>query len=417
LGIPVSAVSSAKAALEGADVVVTGNRIAAVGPSGRVAVPADARVLEAAGKTVIPGLIDAHAHLHYSGFDLFADTKWEYAANLAYGVTTTYDPSAPSLDVFAQGEMVEAGLMLGPRIFSSGDVLYGGQAFDIWAEVNNQADALRQVRRMKAYGARMIKVYQQPRRSQRMYFAEACRQEKMLLTAEGAGELHTDLTMALDGYTAFEHSLPVELREDVVQLLARSSTHYTPTLLVSYGGPWGELFYYQTRNPHDDPKLNRFTPHPKLDGLGRRHPWIWPEEYGFPMVAKGAAQVARAGGNVSLGAHGQLQGLGVHWELWAMAGEGSPPGRAMTAQEALKAATASAADKLGLSPDLGTVAPGKLADLVVLDADPLADIHNTTLIRWVVKNGTVYEAETLKEIWPRERELPAFFWQSERGPS
>jgi imidazolonepropionase-like amidohydrolase len=89
----------------------------------------------------------------------------------------------------------------------------------------------------------------------------------------------------------------------------------------------------------------------------------------------------------------------------------------MTAQEALKAATASAADKLGLSPDLGTVAPGKLADLVVLDADPLADIHNTTLIRWVVKNGTVYEAETLKEIWPRERELPAFFWQSERGPS
>jgi Tol biopolymer transport system component/imidazolonepropionase-like amidohydrolase len=403
--------------LEGADVVVTGNRIAALGPTGRVAVPAGARVLDAAGTTVIPGLIDAHAHLHYSGFDLFADTKWEYAANLAYGVTTVYDPSAPSLDVFAQGEMVEAGLMLGPRVFSSGDVLYGGQAFDIWAEVNNQADALRQVRRMKAYGARMIKVYQQPRRSQRMYFAEACRREKMLLTAEGAGELHTDLTMALDGYTAFEHSLPVELRDDVVQLLGRSSTHYTPTLLVSYGGPWGELFYYQTRNPHDDPKLNRFTPHLKLDALGRRHPWIWPQEYRFPVVAEGAAQIARAGGNVSLGAHGQLQGLGVHWELWAMAGEGGVPGRAMSPREALRAATSAAADKLGLSLDLGTLAPGKLADLVVLEGDPLADIHNTTLIRWVVKNGTVYEAETMKEIWPRERELPGFFWQGERGPS
>jgi Tol biopolymer transport system component/imidazolonepropionase-like amidohydrolase len=403
--------------LEGADVVVSGNRIAAVGPSGRVSVPAGAHVLDGAGKTVIPGLIDTHAHLHGSGLDLVADTKWEYVTNLAYGVTTVYDPSAPSLDVFAQGEMVEAGAMLGPRVFSSGDVLYGGQAFDFFAEVNNQADAVRQVRRMKAYGARMIKVYQQPRRSQRMYFAEACRREHMLLTAEGAGELHTDLTMAMDGYTAFEHSLPVELREDVVQLLARSATFYTPTLLVSYGGPWGELFYYQTRNPHDDPKLNRFTPHLKLDALGRRHPWIWPAEYVFPKVAEGAAQVVRAGGNVSLGAHGQLQGLGVHWELWAMAGEGGTLGKAMTAREALKAATAAAADKLGLLPDLGTVSAGKLADLVVLDADPLADIHNSTQIRWVVKNGTVFEAETMKEVWPTEKELPAFFWQGERGPS
>jgi hypothetical protein len=250
-----------------------------------------------------------------------------------------------------------------------------------------------------------------------MYFAEACRREHMLLTAEGAGELHTDLTMAMDGFTAFEHSLPVELREDVVQFLARSKTYYTPTLLVSYGGPWGELFYYQTRNPHDDPKLNRFTPHPRLDALGRRHPWIWPEEYMFPTVAEGAAKVVRAGGNVSLGAHGQLQGLGAHWELWAMAGEGGAPGKAMTPAEALRSATSAAADKLGLAPDLGTVAAGKLADLIVLDADPLADIHNTTQIRWVVKNGTVFEAETMKEVWPAEKELPAFFWQAERGPS
>src|SRR6185503_9625369 len=145
-----------------------------------------------------------------------------------------------SLDVFAQAEMVEAGLMVGPRVFSSGDVLYGGQPFDIFAEVDSEADARRQVRRMKAYGARMIKVYQQPRRSQRIYFAEACRKEHMLLTAEGAGEYQTDLTMAMDGFTAFEHSLPVELHEDAVQFLGRSGTFYTPTLLVSYGGPWGE---------------------------------------------------------------------------------------------------------------------------------------------------------------------------------
>ena len=337
--------------LENADVVINGNRIAAIGPAGKVTVPANARRFDASGKTIIPGLIDSHAHLHYSGFELFPETKWEYVANLAYGVTTVYDPSAPSLDVFAQAEMVEAGLMLGPRVYSSGDVLYGGQQADIFAEVNDQDDARRQVRRMKAYGARMIKVYQQPRREQRVWFAEACRELKMLLTAEGAGEMHTDLTMAIDGYTAFEHALPVELKEDYVKLLAASKTHYTPTLLVSYGGPWGELYFWQTANPHDDPKLNRFVPHRTLDPLARRHPWITPEEYHFPTVARGVARVLRAGGNVSLGAHGQLQGLGVHWELWAMAGEGAMgKAAAMTPMEALRASTILAADKIGFAP-------------------------------------------------------------------
>ncbi len=404
--------------LESADVVVTNNRIAAVGPSGKVTVPAGAKEFDASGKTIIPGLIDSHAHLHYSGFELFPETKWEYAANLAYGVTTVYDPSAPSLDVFAQAEMVEAGLMLGPRVYSSGDVLYGGQQADIFAEVNDQDDARRQVRRMKAYGARMIKVYQQPRREQRIWFAEACRESKMLLTAEGAGEMNTDLTMAIDGYTAFEHALPVELREDYVQLLSKSQTHYTPTLLVAYGGPWGELYYWQTANPHDDPKLNRFVPHRTLDPLARRHPWITPEEYHFPTVARGVAKVLNAGGKVSLGAHGQLQGLGVHWELWAMAGEGGTgtPG-ALTPMQALRAATILAADKIGFAPDLGSIEPGKLADLVVLDANPLEDIKATARAKWVMKNGELYDAATLKQEWPNERPLPAFFWRAEEGPA
>ena len=296
--------------LENADILVTGNRIAAIGAVGLGPAPAGAKSFDATGKTIIPGLIDTHAHLHYSGFELFPETKWEYVANLAYGVTTVYDPSAPSLDVFAQGEQVEAGLMVGPRIYSSGDVLYGGQQDDVFAEVNNLEDAKHQVRRMKAYGARMIKVYQQPRRSQRMYFAEACRDEHMLLTAEGAGELQTDMTMAIDGFTALEHALPVRLQKDIVDFVAKSGTFYTPTLLVAYGGPWGELYYWQTHNPHDDAKLNRFTPHDVIDAKARRHPWIWPSEYHFPTVATGAAEVLRAGGNVSLGAHGQLQGLG-----------------------------------------------------------------------------------------------------------
>jgi Tol biopolymer transport system component/imidazolonepropionase-like amidohydrolase len=396
--------------LMAADVLVTGNRIVGVGAPGTLKAPADARRFDARGKTVIPGLIDTHAHFHYSGLEVLPEQKWEYVANLAYGVTTTYDPSAPSIDTFAQAEMVEAGLMTGPRIYSSGDVLYGGQAQDIWAEVENLHDARRQVRRMKAYGARMIKVYQQPRRAQRLWFAEASRLEKMLLTAEGGGEHATDMTMAMDGFTAFEHSLPLPLGEDSAQFLARAGTHYTPTLLVSYGGPWGELYFWQEMNPHDDPKLRRFVPHRLIDVWGRRHPWVAPEEYQFWQVAEGVAKVARAGGNVSLGAHGQVQGLGPHWELWAMAGIGGR-GKALTAMEALRASTLQAADKLGFAPDLGSVEAGKLADLVVLDADPLADIRNTAKIRWVVKNGELYEGETLKQLWPTEKPAPKFLWQ------
>ena len=400
--------------LDNTDVLVTGSRIAAVGPSGSLPVPAGTKTYDVRGKTIIPGLIDTHAHLHYSGFEVFPDTKWEYVANLAYGVTTVYDPSAPSLDVFAQAEMVDAGLMIGPRVYSSGDILYGGQQSDTFAEVNDLDDARRQVRRMKAYGARMIKVYQQPRRSQRMWFAEACRDEHMLLTAEGAGELQTDMTMVLDGFTAWEHALPVALGEDVVNFVAKSATFYTPTLIVAYGGPWGEEYFWQTRNPHDDAKLNRFTPHRVLDVNARRHPWIDPSEYHFPTVARGAAAVLRAGGNVSLGAHGQLQGLGPDWEIWMMAGDGQPKGMtAMTPHEALRASTILAADKIGFAPDLGSIEPGKLADLVVLDADPLADIHNTEKVRWVVKNGELWEGETMRREWPTAQPAPKFFWQTE----
>jgi Tol biopolymer transport system component/imidazolonepropionase-like amidohydrolase len=398
--------------LEQADLLVTGQRIAAVGASGAVPVPEGAHVFDGRGKTIIPGLIDTHAHLHYSGYEVFPEAKWEYLANLAYGVTTVYDPSAPSLDVFAQAEQVEAGLMVGPRVYSSGDVLYGGQQEDIYAEVNNLEDAKHQVRRMQSYGARLIKVYQQPRRSQRIWFAEACRELHMLLTAEGAGELDTDLTMMADGYTAWEHALPVALRRDAVEFIARSQTFYTPTLLVAYGGPWGELFYWQTANPHDDVKLNRFVPHEFIDRMARRHPWIWESEYHFPTVAHGAAEVLRAGGNVSLGAHGQLQGLGPHWEIWAMAGDGATrKDYAMTPHEALRVSTLLAAEKLGFEPDLGSIENGKLADFAVLDANPLEDIHNSRKVHWVVKNGELWDAETMRKLWPNEAPPPRFFWK------
>jgi len=402
--------------IENGDLLIEDGLIAAIGPGGTLKTPAGARTIDVSGTTIIPGLIDTHAHLHYSSLEILPGTKWEYVANLAYGVTTVYDPSAPSLDTFAQAEMIEAGVMTGPRVFSSGDVLYGGKQSDVWAKVASLEDALAQVRRMKALGARMIKVYQQPERKQRLWFIEACRREGVLATTEGAGELQTDLTMAVDGYTSFEHALPVELRRDAVELIARSGTYYTPTLLVAYGGPFGEQWFWQTMSPHDDPKLNRFTPHVQLDRLGRRRPWISPDEYSFPSVAKGVASVMRAGGHVSLGAHGQLQGLGPHWELWAMAGEGRIGGERgdwLSPHEALRAATLGSADKIGFAPSLGSLEPGKAADFVVLEANPLDDIHATANARLVGKAGRLYDASSMREIWPRERDLPMMAWQKE----
>ncbi len=72
----------------------------------------------------------------------------------------------------------------------------------------------------------------------------------------------------------------------------------------------------------------------------------------------------------------------------------------------MRAATLFGAEGIGLAQDIGSIEPGKLADLVVLDRDPLLDIHNSNSIRYVMKNGRLYEGETLREVWPRTRDLP-----------
>ena len=277
--------------------MITGNRITAMGAQGSVTIPSGAtrsgrrRRHDRARVSSTPTRISTTP-----GFEVLPETKWEYAANLAFGVTTVYDPSAPSLDVFEQGEMVEAGRMLGPRVYSSGDVLYGGQQATIYAEVDSQDDARRQVRRMKAYGARMIKVYQQPRRDQRLWFAQACREEHMLLTAEGAGELQTDLSMVIGRLHVVRARAAVRApRRRRCSCSRERSTTYTPTLIVAYGGPEAEDYFYQTANPHDDEKLRRFVPHPMLDQLARRHRGSGLDEYHFPTVAEGGGRVvARA---------------------------------------------------------------------------------------------------------------------------
>ena len=377
--------------IERGTILVDGNRITTVGPEAAVSVPAGARTVDLSGRTVIPGLFDAHAHLHYSTLDVFPQRPWKYLANLAYGVTSTHDPSASTQEVFGQAEMVEAGLVTGPRIFSTGFILYGADNSGR-AILNSLDDARHHLRRLKALGAFTVKSYMQPRREARQWILQAAREEGMMVVPEGGGDLETNMTMILDGHTTIEHSLPITpLRKDVVTLYGRSGTAYTPTLLVAYGGPSGDLWFHQHHELWKDERLQRYVPQAVVDTLGRIRSFMaTDEDWHHIDVAAGAKQILDAGGKVNLGGHGQMQGLGPHWELWTFVKGG------MTPMEALRVGTLYPAQTLGLDRDLGSIEKGKLADFVVLEKNPLEKIENTDSVALVVKNGRAYTPRELE---------------------
>lgn len=370
--------------LEDHDVLVRGDRIEAVGRDLRA--PAGAPTLDATGLSLYPGLIDVHGHLHYTTADVMPQQPWRHLANLAYGVTTVHDPSAADEEVFSYAEWIEAGIAKGPRTFSTGYILYGASGAERSA-VGSAADALRHVRRQQSKGAISVKSYQQPERRQRQWIVAAARERGVLVVPEGGGDLQQDLTMVLDGHSAIEHALPVApLRKDVVSLLAASGTWYTPTLLVSYATLSGEQYFRARDDVSRDLKLARFYPPDALLRYRRKEVVAPEDDHGFLQIAASAAAIQRAGGHVTLGAHGQVQGLGAHWELQALASPG-----AMAPLDALRAATIDGAAYLGMQGDLGSIDVGKLADFVICDGRPDERVEDAARIRWVIKNGEVVE--------------------------
>jgi len=385
--------------IESGDLVVTDNRIACVGARGSCNAPAGARVMDVAGKTIIPGFIDVHAH-PWPTWGIHQTQVWKYLANLAWGVTTTRDPQTATTDVLTYADQVETGELIGPRVYHTGPGVFWDENFQTLDDTRN---ALR--RYSEFYGTKWIKEYMTGNRKQRQWVIMAAKELGLMPTTEGGLDFKMNLTEMLDGYPGHEHAYPImPLYQDAVQLTAQSGITYTPTLLVSYGGPFSENYFYEHFDIHDNAKIRRFLPHEEIDQRAERRPWFRDNQYVFPRIAAGAAAVLRAGGNIGLGCHGQLDGLGCHWELWAMAAGG------MTPHEVLQVGTSDGAHALGMEHDLGSLEPGKLADLIVLDANPLEDIHNTNTIRYVMKNGRLYEGETLNEIWPRQRPLGRMWW-------
>ena len=387
--------------IDNADVVVTANRITAVGPRDKVAIPAEAKVIDVSGATIMPGMIDTHAHWNDFGRGLLDMQNWDFLANLAYGVTTGRDPQTSSNDIFAYQDLVDAGVIPGPRAYSTGPGV-----FDT-ADLQSAEDAVNIVSKYADYyRTHMIKSYMVGTRKQREWIVAACKELKVMPTTEGASDLMLDSTHAIDGFSGNEHALPiVPLYKDVVQLFAQSGISETPTLLVTYGGPMGEDYFFERYDILDDSKLRRFFPHSILEAKGRRRMWFREDEYHFGQVAASAAKIAEAGGRICLGGHGELQGLQDHWELWALQSGG------MSNLEALRSATLHGAEAIGYAQDLGSIEVGKLADLIVLAKDPLKDIHNSTSIRYVMKNGELFEGDTLDEVWPERKPLaPLWFW-------
>jgi hypothetical protein len=340
----------------------------------------------------------------YSSLDINPERSWQYYANLAYGVTSTLDPSASTQAVFAQAEMVAAGLMVGPRIYSTGFILYGAENSQK-AVINNLDDARYHIRRLKAQGATAVKSYNQMRRDARQWIIEAAREEQILVVPEGGSMYQQNMTMVLDGHTGIEHAIPLApLRYDALQLVGRSGTGYTPTLIVGYGGIWGENYWYRHYDVFADQRLLRFTPRGILDSRSRRRMLVPEDEWGHFELARTVNAIADAGGRIQLGAHGQLQGLGAHWELWMFEQGGMSP------HQALRAATLWGAEYIGLGTDVGSLEPGKLADLVVLDANPLDDIKNSERVHMVMKNGFIYD-DDMNEVWPEAVQRQPFRFQ------
>ncbi len=391
--------------IEDGVVLVRGNSIIAVGKRGEIAIPAGARTIDTSGKTLFPGIVDVHGHAAHFGGGVEAQQNWVYYANLAYGITTIHDPSASTELVFSQSELQKAGTLVGPRIFSTGGILYGADG-DIRATVNSLADAREHLQRLKDVGAFSVKSYNQPRREQHQQINQAARELGMSVVEEGGSTFNHNLPMILDGVTGIEHNIPIApLYRDVIELWRQTDVRNTPTLVVNYGGVNGEYYMYAREKVWDNPRLLKFFPRESIDSRSIRVETGPDWDYYHVEVAKAAKKLRDAGVRIQVGGHGQLQGLGTHWELWMLTQGG------FSNWEALRAATIDGADYIGFARQLGSVETGKRADLVVVDGNPLENIRQTAEVAYVMVNGRLFDGATMAEIGGKQRPAPTFFWQ------
>ncbi len=391
--------------IDDAVIVINGDRIVSVAGSDSQEIPAGAVTIDVTGKTIIPGLIDAHAHGSQGNDELVPQQNWSLIQNLALGTTTIHDPSSRASEIFVAAEMQRAGMLLGPRIFSTGEIIYGAKAPAYYAQIDSYADALAHVKRLKAQGAYSVKNYNQPRREQRQQVVAAARAENMLVVAEGGSLFGMDMNLIADGNSTLEHNVPLDVfYEDVLQFFSGSSTNYTPTIVVSYGGLAGDPYWRQATDVFAHPLLIH-TPPKRLLATTVRRTKAPESNFVDDDNAREAKKLAERGVQVSIGAHGQQAGIASHWELWSFVRGG------MTPLQALRAGTIAPAKSLGMDADIGSLEAGKLADLVVLDADPTQDIRNSDKVNRVMLGGRLYDPLTMHEVETGNQKRMPYWWE------
>jgi imidazolonepropionase-like amidohydrolase len=407
-------------------IVIRGERIAEIATEGKLEIPKGAQIVEAKGKWIIPGMIDSHAHAG----DYEGDPLKLYLAN---GVTTIRNPGGNVTLLRLTREKLESGKMAGPRLYFSGNILDGNPP--VWPGgsflVDSPERARSAVNFLADQGVDFVKVYNNVKEPELAAIIEAARTRGLPV----AGHIPRTMTMtrAIEmGMTRLEHiritgkemlsaeeaekidPLPVGKREamlwqrfdlssekfrGLVQRLAASRVFLDPTLVTD------EYFNVSDAETEKSDPNNKYVSAEFVKGavLSFQNPL-----FQIPSELKVAAAEAvhkeqrfvgmcnEAGVRIIAGTDGPnmgrlLPGFGLQRELELLVEAWLSP------LQALRAATLTAAEALGKEDQLGTLETSKLADLVVLDADPLAAIQNVRKVRAVVQGGKVYEPSGLLE--------------------
>lgn len=382
--------------IETGTVVVSGQRIVAIGPAREVVIPSDALVIDATGDTIMPGLLDTHYH-RIGGDNLSAfalpNPSFSDRSAITYGVTTAWEPGGAVNDgVPATVDLQAAGRISGPRWSHAVE----GRVGYPWESLASYAAALGAVDRPRQLGVAVLKEYNTPTRQQRQWLSAAAR-ERGLGIVSHIQSFEGMMTRIVDGYTGGDHSyIPVPFFKDVRELMRQTGYIWTPNIMITSGslGQSDDVRRYYWRALERRPvELQLPRSAAPADSVNRAS--VPYSIHRVSRVAEQAASAVKAGIRIGVSAH-NMPGARLHGEMWYLWKGG------LSAEDVLRAVTIDNAAKLGLQEEVGSLEVGKIADFLILDDNPLEDIINTLSIKYTVMSGAVYESDTAELV-----DLPA----------